>query len=465
MKKLSLYILLSLSLFCILFSCSKQDISVAQRMIENNSSTRKITMSNVRSYISTIKGVPDTKSETVSIDPILNGADTVMYIINYENGWEVLSGDSRTPVVLMKSDSGNLSISDLTATPESFAFFRAMSDGLSSIMNDDAFEAPEYVNDTWDDFFPLDSFVHIDPIRDTVLLSIDTLGVYTVKCQDHLLSTKWGQGSPWNIYAPYTDSTLTNHCPTGCVPVAFAQVLYYLHSKIGAPLGTYGNADCTAFVPSSGSLVLSDAEVSFYNYSNSHWDSMPLTQSSSGNPGLVSALMVRLGYLFNATYHPASTGVGLYWLRANAQSILSDEFSISSSLIDYNWTSFAQYMDEQIYENELPALMGIQRVVSENPVVHAGHYVVIDGYKVVNYSLRYNYVVHSNVRPDYYYSTEALVPSAFVAINWGWNGLFDSTNGSTNWFNIFDCWVVGNQNTTLNYSIKDHFICNFGRII
>lgn len=456
---------LSLLVGIIVLSCSNKEVIL--RSTDKASINHNVSLKNVRQYITDIKGFQPTKADAVSIEPIIIGADTVMFLVNYDNGWEVLSGDTRASVVLMKSDAGNISANDLHATPESSVFFQRISEGLASILHNPSFTTPDCFNDSWEDFFPIDSIPPLNPVCDTVLLSIDTLSISTVKCQDHLMSTKWGQGTPWNQYAPYTDYTMVSHCVTGCVPVAISQVLYYLHNKIGVPISTYGSANCTAYVPSGNDnpyVVLSDANVSFSDYSSNHWSSMALNQTSSDNFATVSALMVRLGYLFEARYRATSTGVLNSVLDNSAVSILSNNFAISSSISDYSWITTPQDIEEQIYDNELPVLMGIRRVVSENPTTYAGHYVVLDGYKVVNYSLRYNYVIHNSLRPDALFSEEYLVPSTFVAINWGWNGLFDSTNGNTNWFNLFDCWLVGNQNTTLNYSIKDHYIYDFAPI-
>ena len=47
-------------------------------------------------------------SELVTnIDPIVNGKDTVMFIVNYKDGWVVLSGDKRSVPILGYSTKGS----------------------------------------------------------------------------------------------------------------------------------------------------------------------------------------------------------------------------------------------------------------------------------------------------------------------------------------------------------------------
>ena len=52
-----------------------------------------------------------------SIDPIVNGRDTIMYLANYEKGWELLSADTRAPRVLMMAENGNIAVSGLKFNP------------------------------------------------------------------------------------------------------------------------------------------------------------------------------------------------------------------------------------------------------------------------------------------------------------------------------------------------------------
>jgi len=45
-----------------------------------------------------------------SVTPYTDGVDTLLYIINYADGWELVSGDKRTPVLLGHSSEGKFSL-------------------------------------------------------------------------------------------------------------------------------------------------------------------------------------------------------------------------------------------------------------------------------------------------------------------------------------------------------------------
>lgn len=51
---------------------------------------------------------PQTRvGETVSIEPYVYEGDTVMYIVNYEDGWELYSNDTSVPMVLGSAETGH----------------------------------------------------------------------------------------------------------------------------------------------------------------------------------------------------------------------------------------------------------------------------------------------------------------------------------------------------------------------
>ena len=78
----------------------------------------------------------------------------------------------------------------------------------------------------------------------------------TTQQQNHLLATKWGQGTPWNSKTPVRYGG--DHCYTGCTNVAVAQVLYYLHGEIGIPTASPKNGITYKYLSSpADSIVMS----------------------------------------------------------------------------------------------------------------------------------------------------------------------------------------------------------------
>jgi hypothetical protein len=260
--------------------------------------------------------------------------------------------------------------------------------------------------------------------------------------KDHLLSTKWGQGYPWNQRAPYTSSAKTDHCLTGCVPVAAAQVLYYLHYKIGKPVGTYGFSTCNAYIPDgASSIVLSSSDITFNHCAPLHWADFPLNAGGTGQHGKVSTLMMRIGYLYGAAYHRNAT----YSYTGLATTYFPSEFSVSCSTTSPITTSqLASISRTQIYNNELPILMS----VSDN--AGNGHSIVIDGYDYLEVRITYSDSEYPNI---IYTTTET---SRFLAINWGWDGVGDSdASGNTIWYNLETSWIVSSYNfTSHNYIVS-----------
>ena len=127
-----------------------------------------------------------TRVSDVTVDPVMNGSDTVMYLVNYpEGGWELLSADKRIPTRLMVGETGS-------------------DDILWNLYN-------------------------------TEVVYLDSTYV------NHLIPTRWSQDVAYfkwyNRYVPFInnlkiDST-SGRCVTGCVPVACAQVLNYLQPILG----------------------------------------------------------------------------------------------------------------------------------------------------------------------------------------------------------------------------------------
>lgn len=86
--------------------CQTIELSPSMMDIDNCTSSlsvfTKVTPAHIDAYLNGYKGIPKTRGADVSVAPILNGIDTVMYLVNYpEGGWEVLSADTRVPKVLV----------------------------------------------------------------------------------------------------------------------------------------------------------------------------------------------------------------------------------------------------------------------------------------------------------------------------------------------------------------------------
>ena len=314
---------------------------------------------------------------------------------------------------------------------------------IAGIESDDSFRTPTAMKDSWDQLrFPGDSILTLVP----VLIQTDVLEE-TEELQNHLLQTSWGQGSPWNQYAPYTSSAMTSHCYTGCTPVAASQLLYFLHYKIGIPDSIPGTANCTAYLNSpTDSLQLTTHTVTFSDYSTSHWADMPLNSANPVGADKVSALMVRIGFLHAAHYKLDATSASLAYLYNDYPYYfgISCSFDVVTNNVPYD---YIQTVRNQVYLNQMPVAMSVAKAASDT-----SHAIVIDGYKYLYRKVKYTYglyeaTLNGHILPfqnpvRFIYTTEE-EESTSVAINWGWDGSYDSDeNGNPIWYNAFGDWIV-----------------------
>ena len=318
---------------------------------------------------------PMTKSSgnlSKEITPIVVGADTLLYIINYENqsGWVIASGDKRSPLILAMGENDNFDISKIPAHPGINVWLERMKDEIKFLK-----DHPDYVPDsTYLRVWSAESEAtkggggeHEGEWLQLVYTIVDYSDLhYNV---DHFMSTHWGQEEPWNSCLPldYEGS----RCPAGCMIVAGAQTAYYLHNKIGKPTTAYQYGICNDYYNQSPSISL-------YNSSSSVWNTMALDSSSTSTSGkqAVAALMADVGKKANANWNPNGTQASLDGVRNYFSN-----YSVSCSAGSFdNETVLSEVLAEK------PVIVALSSV---NPSVIGDHTAVIDG--ILVYSERYTY--------------------------------------------------------------------------
>ena len=462
--KLSMFSILSVAIILLCAtcfnSCSKSGVDATSTVFDRSYTVHNVTSSDINNYLCGIKGLTPTRAAEVSIDPVINGRDTVMFLVNYEDGWEVLSGDLRASRVLVSGEHGNITLDDLSSNPSMAAFMRKLSSGMSDIMHNDSFVLPEDFQDSWGN---RGDPSHGGPVYTLVsVITRDTVA-YEIKERDHLLETKWGEAYPWNQVTPFTDYTRTQRCNVGCVPVASAQVLYYLNDQWGVPATAYENGYCNAYVIDS--LIITPNHVVLWNASSSAWSQMPLNNSYSSGTDLVSNLMLDLGVKYSSVYY--SNGDA----KAHVQDAVTvfPQYGISCQLCNLQQSSspttdMRNIFDDQIYDESIPVIMSIL-----DPNQNDEHTLVVDGYKRRHIDI-YTTIEYYTTGPlgiilpgqlpdrvDHFHDYEN---TTSVAINWGWDGTGDSVNGATIWYNLFSSWVVAHGGSH-NYSSPCYLIYGF----
>lgn len=415
-------------LLCLQLSCVKR---VEPNDVHSVIPKSFVTIDDVHYYIRA-SHMTDVKSvEPPVISPIEINGEIVMYLVNYSDGWEVLSGDKRVSQVLIMSEKGHAKVEDLYRNPSQALYVDQMSQSIYEIKkNNQDYDTP-LADDCWPQLFGEDLTHMTRGWSEWFWVGEYLWQTMLVNQQDHLLSTKWGQMNPWNEYTP-TIGNSNSHCYTGCSVVAWAQVLYYLHYYWNESFNTYGLASTTANLPSgSNSYVVMDSlNTQFSNYGN-YWNQMPLkAYSSPGNSSYVAALMTWLGYLSGAQYSISGTNASLtsLWLA------LTSIFGFSANSItpcDFS------YVKNDILNNHVPCILSII-----NQSTQVGHAVVLDGFKVLRdvyhaVYVRYNEQGMHEQREE----VSRVLYRNFVAINWGNYGNLDSEDdGSTIWYNTNSSW-------------------------
>ena len=207
-----------------------------------------------------------------------------------------------------------------------------------------------------------------------------------------LMTTRWGQGTPYNNLCPTYPNQLTggeNHFLTGCVATSISQILYY-HRY---PINGEGSKIYNFVNPETGRSQRLQANFEATTYD---WDNM-LPTYTEGNYGLVQAtavatIMYHVGVSVEMNYTVGASGA----LHNVACLSLRNYFRCNDGIKMYMRDYFPQQEWMDIIYRELndgcPVLYGGQ---AEE---FGGHSFVIDGYDA-------NGLVH---------------------VNWGWEG---SDNG------------------------------------
>lgn len=427
-------------LIAILVSCTKemeQNVVLLNRMQDSF----QVCQSDLEQYFSEVKGIDLTKVPTTTIEPIVSGRDTVMYLVNYGDGWELLSADKRAPVVIAMCDIGKTTVDDLYSIPEQNIFLKKWEQDLSELKHMAMTVVSE--DDSW---ISSGADTKSSDWSDWVYIGEGLFASHVVAEIDHLLSTKWGQGTPWNVSAPYTNGSMTSHCLTGCGPVAVSQVLYYLHGKIGKPSSSFATCSCNAYIPDGASFItLDNSNTSFSNPSADVWSQMPLTSTGATNAYLVSNLMIWVGYQISAIYKTNSTTSYL--------TSFPDVFSESNINCDTLFPCDFDTIYNQLQQREMPSILRIAD--ADN---NGGHFVVADGYKRIIDEYHKRWVRYNTQGAHEFYEVMSrTVTRDYVCINWGWNGNGDSSSGHPIWYRVGNSWTAGGH----TYATFSSMVYNF----
>jgi|GEM_PF-2774233 len=457
----------------LLNACNKKDLQTAKSSFSLSAANQTDSSIVQLSTIIKMTEIPATssaKNKAVAIAAQgitgnLHGIKTIskdgvpyFYIVNAgnDNGWTILSADVNYMPVLACSESGNFdsskisgglnawfnvhyknirhirnsvqSISDSTFKKKNRAAWRslAMNTGNTALqqqINTIAASEGKEVST-----IPVGGSITteriVDSTKSVIVLDVEPLCV-----------TEWNQSYPYNMYCPavstsYLSSSINSgyggYCPTGCVPTAMAQVMYfwkypatYNWSAMNTDwpwfytLASGENTDCSKLMYAIGSTIVGGSKFASYG-----------DTATGANMGNCVYVFSQFGY--SAQYHGTANG-----------------------------TAYGTFLFNEVSNNLRPCIAS--GFLSSNG---SGHAWVCDGCREVVDSI-YETTIRTVYASDNSIQSQTTIPNGTAAaysiqqllyMNWGWGG---ADNG---WF---DCSVdYTDPTSTEDFSYSQQIIYN-----
>lgn len=384
MMKKSL-ILLCATAAC-LSSCTSEDITSTYEQnvdatIHKMPKKNNVTLDHVVTLVNVThsKALSITERDVVCIMDDRN-CDTLFFVVNHpEGGWTMYATDKRVPQVVAENEDGSFSLE--TTERIMGEWFEAMKEDMKLIRQapdqDLAFTSEEIANHRklWDAVCIPDTSAllgknnqtrsvgdgnnpPINPLAGFYLLDTTYTHTQTIMQVGPLTQTAWSQGAPYNNFCPLK-SYGYERAPAGCVAIAGAQMLYYLHYKLGTPDSIPSSATCSGYVPYNYTMWQGD-------YSSTQWNLMPNHGNSSD--GLYAApLIANIGYKLVMQYGNIVSTANTYELP----SLVFLPYGISCEYSSINY--------DTVYNSLLDSIPLIARAGYIDGI--NGHAFIIDGYQ------------------------------------------------------------------------------------
>lgn len=391
-----------------------------------------------------------------------NSNDTVLFVSKIkEGGWTIYSSDTRVPAIVAQSDYG--SFDELMEVDGARLWIQSIAEDMATIKNlpDEKLNFTEKeiaCNKTfWESISSPDKYVKENILQGTRAIDNDLIPItghyeyrYSTSYSEvydsipRMTVTNWKQGYPYNIYCPLKSTNSSEHAPAGCVAIAGAQMLYFLHDYYGVPATAPSEAYCNGNI---NSYTWDQT-----NYTSDIWNYMNLLGSYA------APFIANVGRRLNMDYGNLSSGAYTSDLVNNAFA----PYGISCTYANY---------DTNILKNSLingmPVLLDARSTHATNTGTEkVGHAFIADRYKRTR-TVTKNYYewVYDSYPPytpipmvpekiEYTYSSPSIT---MIGINWGWGSYY---NISSEWFSLTGDWISSIE-TSYNWNINRHMIYNF----
>lgn len=296
--------------------------------------------------------------------------DTVFYAFNnrQDEGFVIVSADDNAPEILGYSDVGRFDMNNMS--PATRTMLSKYAEYVSMAKNGRAEKVGTFGE-----------------------------GIFA----NALISTKWGQGSPYNIKCPGV---------TGCMATALAQIMYYYKwPQTGVGEKTYLNEFTNKVISLSYG-----SDVYRYDYMLSICDGAPSLTTDA-----VSTLMYHVGVASETQYGNEKSGARI-------------DLALEGMKEHFNYDKNARLEYAINYTKEQWNAMLFNELAQGRPVVYAAQSYDIGS---VNYSLEMNFGAHAFIIDG--------INAQHVHINWGWDGAADGYYTLTTMlgFNENQCAFIG----------------------
>lgn len=244
------------------------------------------------------------------ITPVVrNTVDTLAYIVQYSEGWDLISGDTRMAPRLAYSETDTLNLEEYEQTGVGGIT------GMIDLVAEKKSSNDTVIDPLWKFLLPLTRNVNSMARRGDVpgmWRPIDTIYIERPEHVGPLVSTIWHQHSPYNDKSFNDDGVI---CPAGCGPIAMSQILYYYLSRSN-----------THHIQIPSNCMWSNSGIQFSNFSDSQW------QNILNDDNAKAVYISYIGHeKLNANYSPSRTGVNFDSDYENAFNWAHLSYSVGSS--------------------------------------------------------------------------------------------------------------------------------------
>lgn len=390
-----------------------------------------------------------------------NKKDTLLYIVQKEDGgWTMYSSDSRIPPIVAQSSKGKYA--DVVENEAAKLWIESMAEDIAHIkkLGDEKLKfTKEEIKENkkfWKSISDPDGLLKAEQSKLGTRGTHDDLFIYKGHWElidsksygelrftsERLTTTDWHQENPFNEFCPYKSNNITR-APAGCIAIAAAQMLFFLHNKFGVPATAPALAYC------NGNVNSEDYDWDQTNFNSLIWIMM------EDHPERAAPLIANVGKLANVKYGDDGS-------RANFRGLVDNVFlpyDIDCTYCDYD----SHLLVQSLYKG-IPVLLSA-KTSDTNDGKKVGHAFIADRYKefvtVTENIYEWHYdnppsvpVPYVSPKTEYSYSSPYI---GAIGMNWGWEGNYNNEG----WYGLTSDWYVEDSKGKTNWNIQRTMIYNF----